>query len=164
MRCSMNIRLGCFALLLTAGLFAQGERGAITGVVKDSSGAVVPAAKVSVVDIATNVESTTSTTDAGVYRIPYVTPGQYRVTAAASGFKNAVLSPVVVAVAAIATADFTLEVGSAAESIVVHADAPGVGLSVANAEVARSISAEEYHTWPTVSMDGQRQTQILFYK
>src|SRR2546422_1028692 len=99
----MHIRLSGVALLVTAGVFAQGERGAITGVVKDSSGSVIPAARITVVDIATNVESTTSTTDAGVYRIPYLSPGQYRVTAAASGFKSAVLSTVAVAVAAVAT-------------------------------------------------------------
>ena len=160
----MTSRLLCIGLLIGVGLFAQGERGAITGVVKDSSGAVVPAVRITVVDLATNAENVTSTTEAGVYRIPSLPPGQYRVTAAASGFKNAIIPSVAVAVAAIATADFTLEVGSAAESITVNAEAAGVALSSANAEVSRSITAEEYHTWPTVSMDGQRQTQILFYK
>ncbi len=160
----MSIRLVAMAFLAAASLFAQGERGAITGSVRDPSGAMIPAAKITMVNLATNVESSTSATESGVYRVPFVAPGRYRVTASASGFKSAVISPVTVAVAAVATADFTLEVGSSTESITVTAEAAAVGLDAANAEIGRTISSQEYHTWPTVSMDGQRQTQILFFK
>src|SRR5204863_3105856 len=99
MRCSMNIRLGCFALLLTAGLFAQGERGAITGVVKDSSGAVVPNAEVIALNKAAGGESRAVSTEAGVYRVPYVVPGTYTISASLKGFKTAIRDNVEVRVA-----------------------------------------------------------------
>jgi hypothetical protein len=160
----MKMKLMGTLFFAAACLFAQGERGSVTGIVTDSSGAVVPGATVTVTETATNAAKTTTTTDTGLYRIPSLPPGQYKVTATKTGFKVAVLSPLMVAVAAVASANLVLEVGSASESVTVAAEAGLVSLDAANAEVRRTITSAEYHTWPAVSMDGQRQTQILFYK
>ena len=137
---------------LPAVMLSQGERGAITGVVRDTTGAVVPAARVSVVDLATNVERTTTTTDTGVYRIPYLSPGNYRVTASAAGFKTAVISPTVVTVAGVVTADFVLNVGDTSESVTVSADA--TLLESSSSEIGRSISSSDYHTLPVYRAGG----------
>src|SRR5262249_52253553 len=111
-RLALPLLLSVLAVVtLTWNAFGQGERGAITGVVKDSTGAVVPGAEVVAVNKANGVESRTLSTDSGVYRIPYVTPATYTVTASLKGFKTAISDNVEVRVAQTVTIDFALEIG-----------------------------------------------------
>jgi len=143
-------------LWLAAPAFAQGDRGAITGVITDAAGAVVPNVEVTATELETNTAFKAVSTSAGVYRIPYVSAGNYRVSAAVKGFKTAVISPVIVAVAAVVTADIKLEIGATSESITVSAEA--THLESSSSEVGYSVSAEDYHDWPVNSNDdGQRQ-------
>lgn len=58
-------------------VFAQGERSTFNGTVTDASGAAVPGATVVATNLGTNVETKTSTTDAGVYRLPYLPLGNF---------------------------------------------------------------------------------------
>ena len=76
-----------FAALLLPGLLqAQNSvTGALTGVVQDSSGAIVPGANVKIVDTATNATINVTTNDAGRYSAPLLKPSRYEVTATASG-------------------------------------------------------------------------------
>src|SRR5271155_3768740 len=74
-------------------LFAQGERGAITGLITDPSGAAIPNAEVVAKDSTNGAEFKAKTTSAGIYRIPYMPPATYRVTVTVSGFKTAVIEP-----------------------------------------------------------------------
>ena len=60
---------------------AQTEQGAITGVVADQSGAAVPNAKVSAVNTNTQVVAVPKANGAGNYKIPYLPPGPYTITA-----------------------------------------------------------------------------------
>jgi Carboxypeptidase regulatory-like domain/TonB dependent receptor len=76
-------------LLLAAGLaFAQGNAGSILGTVTDSSGAVVPAAKVSVIDVDTGVVTPVQSDGLGNYWAQFLPPGSYRVEAEIGGFKK----------------------------------------------------------------------------
>ena len=143
-------------LCLAATAFAQGDRGAITGLITDAAGAVVPNAEVTATQIDTNTVFKAVSTSAGVYRMPYLPPGSYKVSAGMKGFKNAVVSPVVVSVASVVTADLKLELGSTTESITVSAEA--THLESSSSELGYSVSAEDYHDWPISSNDdGQRQ-------
>src|SRR5450759_3383170 len=83
--------------------FAQGERGAITGLITDAVGAVVPNVNVTATQSQTGTTFKAVSTSVGVYRIPYLPSGNYRVTAELKGFKIAIVEPVVVAVAAVVT-------------------------------------------------------------
>jgi hypothetical protein len=76
-------------LLQAAALMAQTGGGAtLVGTVKDSSGAVVAGAKITVVNTATLfVAGTTTQTDGGYY-VPYLIPGNYKITVNAPGFKE----------------------------------------------------------------------------
>src|ERR1051325_1369428 len=67
---------------------AQSERGTITGVVHDASGAVVPDAKVAVVNQATKVSLEGATNEAGEYTMPNLQPGTYNVTVTKAGFRT----------------------------------------------------------------------------
>src|ERR1019366_2625123 len=140
-------------LCLASPAFAQGERGAITGLITDAAGAVVPNVEVVATHLQTNSTFRAFSTSVGSYRIPYLPPGTYRVTAAMKGFKNAVADSVMVAVASVVTADMKLEVGSSTESVTVSADVTRL----------ESTSAD-YHAWPVLSDDdGQRQIQAFVF-
>ena len=67
---------------------AQDFRGAIGGRITDAQGGRLPGATVTVVNIATNAESTSTTDANGDFTIPYLTPGSYRVTVELQGFKK----------------------------------------------------------------------------
>src|SRR5262249_3443518 len=89
--------------LLTAGLVtAQEQRGGIEGVVKDSSGAIVPGATVEATS-ATGAALTTTTDATGTFKFPSVQPGMYTVSAKLAGFKEGKISDVHVALGQVKT-------------------------------------------------------------
>ncbi len=154
-------RLQVFLWALCLVLLGQGQSD-VTGVIKDPTGAVVPNATIKLLNPTTNVESSTVTTNAGVYRFVHVPSGEYRITASASGFKSATISPVVVNVSGVVNADLQLEVGNASESITVNAES--TLLETASSTIGRSVSPAEFHTWPIFVDDGQRQIQSFIFR
>ncbi|UCF37363.1 MAG: TonB-dependent receptor [Acidobacteriota bacterium] len=141
--------------------FGQGERGAITGVVSDESGAVIPGVEVTILNQATGVARTVVTSETGVYRAPYLPPATYGVTAALSGFKSAVAENVLVRVAQTVTVDFTLELGELTETITISSQAPL--LETSSSEIGADTTELEFHTWPIFISDGQRQLQNFIF-
>src|SRR6202044_2792969 len=75
---------GCIALNLPA----QTTNGLITGVLSDSTGAVVPAAQVKIVSQATGIERTAVSDGSGLYVVPQLPPGVYTLTATKEGFAS----------------------------------------------------------------------------
>ena len=157
------IALVCIALLcLALPAFAQGDRGALTGVITDPAGAVVPNAEVTATQIDTNATFKAVSTSVGVYRIPYLPPGNYHVKAELPGFKTAVMGSVLVSPATVVTADLKLEVGATEQSVTVTA--ASAQLESSSSELGYNVSLEEYHDWPISSNDdGQRQIQSFIF-
>ena len=105
----ITLALGCaFVFLSSSMLLSQGERGTLDGIVTDTSGAVVPNAEVVALHTGTNIETKTSTTDAGVYRMPYLPLGTYKITVKGNGFQSAVAENVTLPGAQTLTLDFKL--------------------------------------------------------
>jgi len=94
-----------------------------TGRVTDQTGAVVPKATITVHNVATNVDTKTTSTKTGDYTVPYLTPGAYQLSASATGFETTVRTGVELQVDQMATVDFALKIGSATESVTVKGDA-----------------------------------------
>src|SRR5471030_1030219 len=112
-----------FFMLSAMALFGQSERGTITGVVHDSSGAVVPNAKVTIVSQSTNVSLAMTTNDAGEYTAPSLQAGTFTVRIAKEGFRTSELRGLALDAAQTVRADATLEVGSSTQAIEVMASA-----------------------------------------
>src|SRR5215470_360266 len=105
------VRLFCVLVLSAlAPLFAQTERGNITGLVKDPSGGAIPGAEVTATHVSTNQQVRTVSTSAGDYNLP-VPPGIYRVTVSAPGFKRYIHPNVNLATASTVRLDAALELG-----------------------------------------------------
>ena len=111
------------AALLSVLAFAQSERGTITGVVHDSSGAVVPGAKVNVINQATNVNLAATSNEAGEYTVPNLQAGLYTVRVTKEGFRTADLKGLTLDAAQTVRADAQLEVGASTQSVEVIASA-----------------------------------------
>src|SRR5215471_10517333 len=75
---------------------AQSNRGVITGIVLDSTGAVVPGVHITVTDLQRGVKSSTISNEAGVFAVPALTVGDYRVEADKPSFKKFIQQPVTV--------------------------------------------------------------------
>ena len=110
-----------FAVLMAAVAFAQSERGTITGIVHDSSGAVVPGAKVTVTNVSTNVSLNATTNDAGEYTLPSLQAGTYNVRVVKDGFRTSEEKGLNLDASQTVRADATLEVGAATQTVEVIA-------------------------------------------
>lgn len=111
-------------LVLTAsGLLAQGDRGVITGTVKDATGAVVPGAHVTAIHITTNTNYKTDTTGSGDFTVPALPVGTYRVRVESTGFKTHVANDIVLGAGGTVRVNVALELGTTQQTIEVSANA-----------------------------------------
>jgi len=146
--------------VLPAVAFAQGERGALTGVITDPVDALVPEATITITEMRTGVTTTVASSSAGYYRVP-VPPGTYRIEAKKQGFKTAVAENITVPVAQVVTIDLKLEVGGITETVVVTSEAPL--LTPSTAEVGGAITPQEFATLPIAVDDGGRQLMTFIF-
>jgi L-alanine-DL-glutamate epimerase-like enolase superfamily enzyme len=104
-------------------LLAQGDRGVITGTVKDSSGAVMPGAQVTAIHSATNVSYKANTTASGDFTVPSLPVGAYQVRIECQGFKTNVRENVMLTAGGTLRVDAQLEVGAMQQTVEVTANA-----------------------------------------
>ena len=116
-------RSAVFATILLASLgslTAQVDTGVLTGYVYDDSGAVIPGTAVVVRNTGTNYEVGLETNATGLYVSPPMPPGTYRLTVQQAGFATA-LKEVSLHLSERLAVDFTLQVGTVAETVTVEA-------------------------------------------
>jgi Carboxypeptidase regulatory-like domain/TonB dependent receptor len=116
--------LGTLILLLSMPAAAQDFRGAITGTVTDSTGAVLPGVTITVTNVGTNVETTTVTDSGGQYQVRYLISGTYSVEGKLEGLKTVIRRGITVRVGDSLKLDLTMEAGAVSETVVVTASAP----------------------------------------
>jgi hypothetical protein len=128
---------GVFTVLATALLFwpsvahSQTVFGSITGVVTDSTGAVIPNALVTAVNRDTGFTRSGATAANGVYTIPDLLPGTYRVGAQAKGFSSLERAGIVLDADHVVNVDIQLTVGAASTHVEVVATAPVINTETA---------------------------------
>jgi hypothetical protein len=98
--------------------FAQVDRATLSGLIKDSSGGVLPGATVVVTSLTTGQETRQQTAESGTYQINNLNPGGYRVDVELTGFKKS-SQVVTVEVGQRGRLDFELSVGDFAEVVIV---------------------------------------------
>jgi len=111
-------------LLLTPYLHAQRTTGDIIGVVKDSSGAVLPGVTVSVTGPNIPRAQTTVTSETGSYRLANVPPGIYTLSFELSGFKGISVQGLRVNVGGTLEHNVSLDIGQLAETLTVTGESP----------------------------------------
>ena len=126
------IAVALMALVLPAASYAQETRGRITGRVTDSSKGIVPGATVSATDAARGATATAVTNEQGLFQIPYLLPGTYRLTVELAGFKKHVQNNVILQMNQTVDLPVVLELGTLEESVSVTAESPVVNTSDAS--------------------------------
>ena len=117
---------GVFLFGLATHLPGQASSGTISGTVTDTSDAEVAGATVTIKNKDTGVEKTAPTNDSGFYNVPNLVPGNYTVSASATGFKTVEMPDVTVTVGAELSVDVELPVGQVNERIEVTGEAPEI--------------------------------------
>ena len=118
--------------MLAVPVSAQDYRGAISGRVTDTSGAVLPGSTVTATNTATNQATTTVANSDGVYNLLFLTPGVYNVVTELAGFKKLERPRIEVRVGDRLTLDLHLELGGVEETISVTSAAPLLDLGSAS--------------------------------
>ncbi len=124
--CSSLIWKSLLPLLVMMFMLISGQQvrgqvvtGTLTGTVVDLTGATVPEAKVTITEISTGVQRSTTTSADGLYDFPYLAPGDYKVDVTATGFKSFSQSDITVSVSTTARLSAVLTPGSASETVLV---------------------------------------------
>lgn len=127
---------------------AQSVNSTVSGTVKDQAGAVVTGAKVTLIDLSTRREVTSTTNEQGFYTIQDVRAGNYKLTAERDGFKKAEVSNVTVNVATPATVNFDLQTGQIAEVITTSASEAQTVVNTENGELSTTVQSRQINDLP----------------
>jgi hypothetical protein len=124
---TMNkLRRFLLAIFCLSTAHAQFDTSVVLGTVRDPSGNVIPAAKMTLLNTGTGIQATGSTNETGDYQFLNVRIGNYKVTAEKAGFSTASAENVNVTVNARQRVDLTLTVGQVTESVTVSANVSAV--------------------------------------
>jgi len=133
-------------LLFITSLPAQSPNGTISGIVHDPSGAVIAGAQIIIVNDATNMKNSTTTNSEGIYVVPNLQPGPYRLQVSKIGFKTLIKPDIVLTVQDSLAINFTLPIGAASETVTVQGGAPLVNAQ--NATVSTVIDRNFVESLP----------------
>ena len=140
----LSYRSFLFILLCSVTLPAQVTSGTIFGRVKDPSGAYIPQASLTVASPAIGVTRGLRTSDTGDFAVPNLPPGTYTIAVEAPGFKKLQTAGVILTAAGtVDTGDLVLQVGAAAESVNVTAEAGQLQLQTNSGERSDLVTGKQ---------------------
>ncbi len=128
----------CRSLVLTISLvfpcsfFGQSTNAALTGVVDDPSKAVIAGAQITAINTETGVKSSATTNNSGVYVLPGLIPGAYRIEVDKQGFKGIIQAGLVLHVQDVVQLNFHMALGSMTETVTVTADSLNINTTDAS--------------------------------
>src|SRR4029453_16025651 len=126
--------------------FGQTNKGSISGTVSDANEAQIPGATVTITNLAPGQKVTVTTSESGAFSAQSLDPVTYSVAVEAKGFKKAVVEPVKVDTAGVATANVTLEAGLVSEQVMITADAALVNAD--NGTTSQTITSRQLQDVP----------------
>jgi carboxypeptidase family protein len=122
---------------------AQMTRGAVSGTVRDATGAIVPGATVTVTNADTNQAKTAVTDAQGFYRVAALEPGRYTVRTELAGFSTVETREVPVRTASEVSLNVELKVGGTTEDITVTGRADAIELNKTNPTIGLTSTARQ---------------------
>ncbi|MBK5291777.1 MAG: TonB-dependent receptor [Acidobacteriia bacterium] len=118
------IKRALLCALFSVSAYGQAVNGTIVGSVTDSSGAVVPNAKIQILETGTNISRPGSTNESGNYSFSNVPQGRYSVTVEHTGFRKATREDIEVTINSTVRVDIQLQPGQMSEQVTITADVP----------------------------------------
>ncbi|MGA8216124.1 MAG: carboxypeptidase-like regulatory domain-containing protein [Candidatus Sulfotelmatobacter sp.] len=155
---------GVFVLLFSFSPFLLGQEVAsLTGVVTDTTGAVVGGASVRLIDTKTNSSYQTETNSVGAYTFPKVLPGPgYKLTFSKDGFSSVTVSGIYLAVGAAHTQNAQMQVGKVSQTVEVNGEGSSVTLNTSDTTVGNNFDMQLVHELPVLVRDNP--TALLIYE
>jgi hypothetical protein len=134
-------------LLFCANLgFAQTDLATLRGVVTDQTGAAVPKAKLTLVNLGTNISRESESSENGDYEIPYVVQGTYKLSVTLQGFKNFVANDVLIRAREMRRIDVKLELGAVGSEVTVTGG--GAVIATEGSQIASGFDREAFVNSP----------------
>ena len=158
-RIALSTALTALMACVPSAVFAQTYTATVTGTVVDTGGAAVPQVKVVAVNQATKLENTAETSDAGVYRIPFLPIGSYVISAELAGFKKVLSDVIQLEVNQTARVDLKLEIGALTDEVTVSGTSPV--LQTENPTVGTVISGNTTVGLPLNGRNFQQLTLLI---
>jgi hypothetical protein len=143
------IAAGLLLLTQPMNTFAQ-VNASVGGTVSDSTGALIPGVEVTAVNVNTGISATRLTNEAGAYNFASLQPGTYRVTVSLPGFQTVIRENVQLSQGQDVRFNFTLQVGTVAQSVEVLADSASM-LATTSASVGNVLTVDSVRSLPLVS-------------
>jgi hypothetical protein len=147
---AITLVLASFCVFSTSGLAQSMNAGEISGTVTDTSGAAIPGATVTVLNVNTGVSKSILTNQEGVYDTSSIVAGTYKLIFSREGFSQLVRSSITVIVGN-TTINAELKVGATTESVVVNTDVPL--LKTENGEQTTTLESQTLSQLPQVGQD-----------
>jgi len=141
----------CLILIVPLPAFAQ-FRGTIQGNITDTSGAIVPSAKVTLTNTETQRSQTSTASGEGFYHFAGLAPGLYTVEASANGMRKGTVTGIALASESATGVNITLQAGEVTESVTVSSDA-APPLQTETANVTADLSTEAVRALPQIGRD-----------
>ncbi|WP_058186335.1 TonB-dependent receptor [Terracidiphilus gabretensis] len=156
-------RLGTLATLcaifsIPLAIHAQGY-GSISGAVTDSTGAVIPNAQITAVQVGTGTTLKTVSGGAGTYVFPSVPPAAYTISVSAQGFESFQQTNVVLQADQAATVNIALKIGSSATTITVTTAPPQVDTTTGT--LSQVIGTEQVNDLPLITRNAAALTMLV---
>jgi hypothetical protein len=154
----MKAAIVCALLLAAMPVVWAQTTASLSGIVTDSTGAVVPGANITAVNEATGDKTNTVTGKEGIYTFPVLLPGTYTVTVQMKGFQTAQQVGVVLSAgAAVEAPALSLVVGSASQTVTVNASA-GKVLQTENGELGAVLDSNDLQN---LALESQNTLELL---
>jgi hypothetical protein len=150
---------GCILLFALSALSAGAQiagTGNIQGTVTDPSGAVIPNAKVTLVNTATGVKHQSASSGGGVFSFPNLPIGTYNLSVSAPGFKTYNRSGIVLEVGSNIGVNVTMTLGAATQQVTVEAN--GIALQTQDTSFKQTINVQEINELP---LNGRQMTDLV---
>jgi outer membrane receptor protein involved in Fe transport len=158
-------KIGCLFVLLAVAVLAplasgqNSNTGELKGSVLDPSGALVPGVVVAIKNVDTGVVTTTTTNQAGLYDVPFLTPGKYTVKFLKQGFKDFTREGIILQIET-QQVDATLQIGAATEEVIVNSAGPLVETETTSQHL--DLNTQAVATAPIVGTDWRADlTQLI---
>ena len=148
--------LSIFCLFSLVSLAQFSQRGSISGVVTEASGAVVPKASVTLLDLGRNQTSTAIADASGHYEFTQLLPGSYKVSVEVAGFKKSFSDSLPVSPQSEVRCDLQLQLASVSTEVMVTASSAPL-LQTESADLDQNISQEQIASVP---MNGRNWTSL----
>lgn len=136
-------------VLLAATALGQDPRGTIMGRVSDPSDAVIPGVEIRATNMESGVSASSKSNAAGMYNIPFLLPGSYRVTAEITGFKTFSRDSVQVRTTETVELGISMQIGDSTQVVNVTAETPL--LNTASASTGQVIDARRISELPVTA-------------